>query len=74
MARKMASRKKKIPSTANGMPYAAPNRSISRGHSSPISNDSTVPDTAPTANSTAATFDHRLARTSESPSSRRMPR
>ena len=32
------------------------------GHSSPSSNESTVPDTAPTANSTAKTFDQRWAK------------
>src|SRR5215467_5484482 len=35
--RKIASRKKKIPSTENGMPMVAPNRPISPGHSRPIS-------------------------------------
>src|SRR5438093_13123124 len=38
MATKMASTKKKIPSTAKGMPYAAPNRPMSLGHSRPSSN------------------------------------
>ena len=48
-------------STENGSPYAAPYLPIRPGQSSPISNDSTVPDTAPTANSTAATCDQRCA-------------
>ncbi len=63
-----------MPSTANGMPYAAPKRPISPGHSRPISNDSTVPETAPTAKSTAATLDQRLARSRASASSRRSAR
>src|SRR5246127_4647548 len=37
---KIASRKKKIPSTENGTPIAAPNRPIRPGHSRPISYDS----------------------------------
>ena len=49
----------------------APYLPIRPGHSSPISNDSTVPDTAPTANSTAATWDQRCAR---SIASRSLPR
>src|SRR4051794_11782177 len=56
------------------MPYAAPNRPISPGHSSPSSNERTVPETAPTANSTAATCDHRRASRRATSSPRRMPR
>jgi hypothetical protein len=44
-----------------GMPMAAPNLPISPGHRSPISKDSSVPETAPTATSTAMAFDHRRA-------------
>src|ERR1700756_2860778 len=58
---KIASRKKKIPSKENGTPIASPNRPIRPGHNRPISYDSTVPDTAPTATSTAITFDQRRA-------------
>ncbi len=61
---KMASRKKNSPSTANGIPNAPPYRPISTGHSSPISNDRTVPVTAPTANVTAITVDQRRASSS----------
>src|SRR5580692_7407429 len=53
---KIASRKKKIPSSENGSPIAAPYRPIRPGHSRPISYDSTVPDTAPTATSTASSI------------------
>ena len=73
-ATKIASTKKNSPSTANGMPYAAPKVPMSRGHSSPSSNDSTVPETAPTANRTAATCDHRRASSSAVSSPRRSPR
>ena len=45
---KIASVKKKIPSIANATPKTSPKRSMKWGHSSPISNDSTVPVTAPT--------------------------
>src|SRR4051795_6306529 len=74
MATKMASRKKNSPSIAKGIPKAAPNRPISPGQSSPSSNESTVPDTAPTAKSTAATCDQRRASASASSSPRRRPR
>jgi hypothetical protein len=68
MAMKIASRKKKIPSIAKPIPNASPKRSIIPGHSSPNSNESTVPLTAPTANSTATTFDQRWASRSETSS------
>ena len=58
---KIASRKKKIPSSANAMPMTSPKRSNIPGHSIPNSKLRTVPVTAPTANVTAATFDHRWA-------------
>src|SRR5919106_850125 len=66
---KIASVKKKIPWIANG----SPKRSISPGHRSPSSNESTVPVTAPTANSTAITLDHRCASLSAVSSSLRRP-
>src|SRR5918996_1527128 len=70
MAMKIASRKKKIPSIANPIPNASPKRSIISGHSSPSSNESTVPLTAPTANRTATTFDQRSASRRASASAR----
>lgn len=63
--RKMASRKNAKPSIENGMPTSGPARSMKSGHSSPSSNDSTVPLTAPTANITAVPFDHRFASSSQ---------
>ena len=63
---KIASRKKKIPSNANGTPNASPHWPMNRGQSNPNSNVSTVPLTAPTANVTAMYFDHRCASTSAS--------
>ena len=69
----MASRKKKIPSSENGSPIAAPYRPIRPGHSRPISYDSTVPDTAPTATSTAITLDQRRASSIATGSLRLMP-
>jgi hypothetical protein len=74
MATKIASTKKNSPSTANGIPKAAPYRPISPGHSSPSSKESTVPETAPTANSTPATIDHRRASSIAVWSPCRMPR
>src|SRR5215472_587900 len=73
MAVKMASRKKNRPSTPNGSPSTAPYRRISPGHSRPISNDSTVPVTAPTAIRTPIACDHRRARRSATSSDRRSP-
>ena len=57
----MASRKKNRPSTPNGSPSTAPYRRISPGQSRPISKDSTVPVTAPTATSTPIACDQRRA-------------
>ena len=71
---KMASRKKKIPSTVNGIPNAAPKRSMSSGHNSPNSKLRTVPVTAPTAKVTAMYFDQRWASFIASASPRLMPR
>src|SRR2546425_6348400 len=47
MPRKIASVKNANPSSENGMPMIGPANSMNRGHRSPSSNDSTVPDTAP---------------------------
>src|SRR5919197_6443166 len=47
---------------------------MSPGHSSPISKERTVPVTAPTANSTAITFDQRRASSSAASSPRLSPR
>src|SRR6476659_6139027 len=74
MPRKIASTKNDSPSKANGSPSTSPNRPISPGHSRPISKLSTVPETAPIANSTAETFAHRCARPSATGSSRTIPR
>src|ERR1700722_2597910 len=73
MAVKMASRKKKMPSIPNGRPRTAPYWRISPGHSRPISNDSTVPVTAPTATSTPITCDQRRASFIAMGSGRRSP-
>ena len=57
---KIASVKNAMPSSANGRPITSPYVDISPGHSRPISKLRIVPETAPTANSTAATFAHLL--------------
>ena len=44
--------KKAKPSSTNGKPKTSPKRPIRPGHRMPISKDSSVPDTAPAANST----------------------
>ena len=74
MAMKIASMKKNRPSIANGMPNAAPHWPMNFGHSSPNSNVSTVPVTAPTAKVTAMYFDQRCASRSASSSSRLIAR
>ncbi len=61
MPRKIASVKNAKPSSANGRPITAPEIRMNSGHSSPSSNDSTVPETAPTANRIAVPLAHRLA-------------
>src|SRR6266545_1580218 len=71
---RIASRKNAIASRPNGSPKTLPNLPIKPGHRSPSSNDRTVPVTAPTANVTAMTFDHRRARSSATSSRLRMPR
>ncbi len=66
---KIASVKKKMPSIAKPVPKTSPHCCMNFGHSRPISKESTVPVTAPTANSTAAAFDHCRARLRASASS-----
>src|SRR5213078_3720580 len=71
---RIASRKNAIASRPNGRPNTLPNLPMRPGHSSPSSNDRTVPVTAPTANVTAMTFDQRRARSSATSSRLRTPR
>jgi hypothetical protein len=61
MPRKIASTKKANPSSVNGRPMIEPAKAMKRGQSRPSSNDSTVPETAPTANRIAVPFAHRSA-------------
>jgi hypothetical protein len=70
---KIASRKKNRPSMPNGRPSTAPYLRISPGQSRPISNESTVPVTAPTATSTPMACDQRRASSMATPSLRRSP-
>src|SRR4051794_28879027 len=65
MPRKIASRKKAKPSSANGRPMTPPAIRVKPGHSSPSSNEMIVPDTAPTAKRIANAFDQRRARASQ---------
>src|SRR5438128_802662 len=58
----MASVKNANPSSENGIPMIAPACSMKPGQSKPSSNESTVPETAPTANKIAVPFAHRLQR------------
>ena len=62
-----------MPSTPNGNPSTAPYWRISPGHSKPISNDSTVPVTAPTATSTPIACDQWRASRIAVSSCRRRP-
>ena len=71
---KIASTKNAMPSSANGRPITAPYSRMNAGHSRPISKLRIVPDTAPTAKSTAATLDQRSASSSATGSRLRMPR
>src|SRR5438309_4119647 len=71
---RIASRKNAIASRPNGRPNTLPNLPIRPGQSSPSSKDRTVPVTAPTANVTAMTFDHRRARSNATSSRLRTPR
>jgi len=57
----MPSRKNAKPSNVKGSPIAGPNTRMNFGQRMPSSKDSTVPLTAPTANSTANVFDQRRA-------------
>ena len=61
MPRKIASVKKANPSSEKGMPMIGPANSMKPGQSRPSSNESTVPDTAPTANRIAVPLAQRLA-------------
>ena len=61
MPRKIASVKKAKPSSENGMPMIAPAKAMNRGHSRPSSKESTVPETAPTANRMAVPLAQRRA-------------
>ena len=70
---KIASMKKASPSIAKPRPNAAPKRPIMRGHKMPNSKERIVPVTAPTANCTAMTTDHRRAIFSAMGSLRQMP-
>src|SRR6266704_3304410 len=58
----MASVKNAKPSNENGIPMMAPACSMKPGQSKPSSKESTVPETAPTANKIAVPFAHRLQR------------
>src|SRR5512135_1730608 len=58
----MASVKNAKPSSENGIPMIAPANRMNAGQSRPSSNDSTVPDTAPTAKRIAVPRAQRLAR------------
>src|SRR5438874_5042453 len=71
---RIASRKNAIASRPNGRPNTLPNLPIRPGQSSPSAKDRTVPVTAPTANVTAMTFDHRRARSNATSSRLRTPR
>src|SRR5436309_4684702 len=64
MPRKIASRKNAKPSSANGNPKIGPAKAMKAGHSRPSSNESTVPETAPTANRIAVPRAQRWARAS----------
>jgi hypothetical protein len=60
--RKIASVKNANPSRENGIPMMGPAKAMKRGQRSPSSKLSTVPETAPTAKSTAVPLAHRFAR------------
>ena len=59
--------KKANPSAENGMPMMPPAYSMNPGQSSPSSKESTVPETAPTANRMAKAFDQRFASARQAP-------
>jgi hypothetical protein len=73
MAMRIASSMKEMASIWNGRPNTSPYLPVRPGQSRPISNDSTVPVTAPTAKVTAAACDHRRASVSATASFRRRP-
>ncbi len=50
------------PSSENGMPMIGPANRMNPGHNRPSSNESTVPETAPTAKRMAVPFAQRFAR------------
>ena len=56
------------PSAVNGKPKIAPEKAMNLGQSRPSSNESVVPDTAPTANKMPNAFDQRRARLSQTSS------
>ena len=62
MPTKIASMKNANASSANGRPITDPQRPISPGQNSPSANESTVPETAPTATRIPSERPHRLAR------------
>ncbi len=53
------------PSSENGIPMIGPACSMKNGQSRPSSNESTVPDTAPTAKRIAVPFAHRFVSSSQ---------
>jgi hypothetical protein len=57
----LASRKNAIASSMNGREMSAPKVAMNSGQSKPSAKESTVPETAPTANSSANAFDQRRA-------------
>src|SRR5712692_1599126 len=59
----MASMKNANPSAENGRPKMPPEKAMNLGQRRPSSKESTVPETAPTANRMANALDHRLAST-----------
>ena len=56
------------PSAENGNPKIAPEKAMNRGHRRPSSNESVVPDTAPTAKRIPKALDQRRARLSQTSS------
>src|SRR2546430_14934367 len=55
------------PSAENGNPNIAPENAMNRGQRRPSSNESEVPDTAPTANRIPKALDQRRARGTRTP-------
>jgi len=73
MPMKIASRKNAMPSILKPIPKTSPKRPIIRGQRIPNSKERMVPVTAPTANCTAITTDHRRASRKATGSLRRNP-